>query len=172
MKYIVDVAGEHFEVEFRGAVVSLDGKEVDASLESEGSGKLQRLFVDGTGSNVEVDRVPGGWRVQVAGEHREVQVVDERVQRLRELTGAGGETKAGEVLKAPMPGLVLRMQVEVGQEVVAGDGILVLEAMKMENEIRAGISGAVNEIHAEAGTAVEKGAPLVAIGPAPGTGPS
>ena len=67
--------------------------------------------------------------------------------------------------KAPMPGMVLRVGVEPGATVSAGQGVLVLEAMKMENEIRAGAGGIVTSVLVEAGMAVEKGTPLVAIGP-------
>ena len=63
-----------------------------------------------------------------------------------------------------MPGLIARVEVVPGDEVVPGKGLLVLEAMKMENEIRSGVSGKVLKIHVEKGRAVEKGEPLVTIG--------
>jgi pyruvate carboxylase subunit B len=66
-----------------------------------------------------------------------------------------------------MPGLVLRVNVEVGQSVDEGAGLVVLEAMKMENEIRAPSAGEITEICVEPGEVVEKGLPLVEIGPAP-----
>ena len=64
-----------------------------------------------------------------------------------------------------MPGMILRLEVEEGQAVTRGVGLVVLEAMKMENEIRAPEDGVVVRIHAEPGRAVEKGAPLVELGP-------
>jgi pyruvate carboxylase subunit B len=63
-----------------------------------------------------------------------------------------------------MPGLVLRVNVEVGQHVAEGAGLMVLEAMKMENEIRAPTAGEVTTIHVGPGEAVEKGVTLVEIG--------
>jgi biotin carboxyl carrier protein len=62
-----------------------------------------------------------------------------------------------------MPGLVLRLEVSVGATVRAGQGLIVLEAMKMENEIKAGLAGVVKAIHVAPGQAVEKGAPLVEL---------
>jgi pyruvate carboxylase subunit B len=62
-----------------------------------------------------------------------------------------------------MPGLVLRLEVEVGQRVETGAGVVVLEAMKMENEIRAAGPGVVRAVHVVVGQAVEKGAPLVEL---------
>lgn len=71
-----------------------------------------------------------------------------------------GDAAAREV-RAPMPGLVLRMMIEPGQHVEAGDGLVVLEAMKMENEIRAPRSGTVKSVHASEGTPVGKNALLI-----------
>ena len=62
-----------------------------------------------------------------------------------------------------MPGLVVRVEVERGQAVAAGDGLVVVEAMKMENELRATHKGIVEQIHVKAGDRVEKGAPLVSL---------
>jgi glutaconyl-CoA decarboxylase len=69
----------------------------------------------------------------------------------------------GQVLKAPMPGKVVLVAVEVGQAVKPGDGLIVLEAMKMENEFRATVTGTVKEIRVRPGQAVNPGDPLVVI---------
>jgi biotin carboxyl carrier protein len=66
-------------------------------------------------------------------------------------------------LIAPMPGLVVRVNVTEGDEVAAGQGLVVMEAMKMENELRAPAAGRVSRVHATAGTAVEKGTVLVEL---------
>jgi pyruvate carboxylase subunit B len=63
-----------------------------------------------------------------------------------------------------MPGLVVRVLATVGDEVAAGEGLVVVEAMKMENELRASAPGRITAVHAVAGTAVEKGAVLVELG--------
>lgn len=70
---------------------------------------------------------------------------------------------AGEVVKSPMPGNILKINVTVGQKVNEGDTLLVLEAMKMENEIAAPKAGTVAQIIASKGAVVETGAPLVVI---------
>jgi pyruvate carboxylase subunit B len=66
-------------------------------------------------------------------------------------------------LVAPMPGLVVRVNVVVGDQVAAGQGLVVMEAMKMENELRASAPGTVRAVHAEPGAAVNKGAVLVEL---------
>ena len=70
---------------------------------------------------------------------------------------------AGEVVKSPMPGNILKINVTVGQKVNEGDTLLVLEAMKMENEIAASKAGTVAQIIVSKGAVVETGAPLVVI---------
>ena len=76
---------------------------------------------------------------------------------------AGAALAAGEVVKSPMPGNILKINVTQGQKVNEGDVLLVLEAMKMENEIVATKSGTVAQIVTAKGAVVETGAPLVVI---------
>jgi biotin carboxyl carrier protein len=96
------------------------------------------------------------------GESWPAEVVDERTRHIRSLTGSGEEKKGGGQLKAPMPGLVIRVDVVAGQAVAAGASVVVLEAMKMQNELRAPIGGGVvAAVRVQPGQAVEKGQILV-----------
>src|SRR2546421_744162 len=88
--------------------------------------------------------------------------------RTRAGRGGGGperrRSRAGPaVVRAPMPGLVVRVEVADGQRVEAGAGLVVVEAMKMENELRAPRAGVVQTVHVAVGQAVEKGMPLVTV---------
>ena len=76
---------------------------------------------------------------------------------------AGAALAAGEVVKSPMPGNILKINVTQGQKVSEGDVLIILEAMKMENEIVATKSGTVAQIVTAKGAVVETGAPLVVI---------
>ena len=76
---------------------------------------------------------------------------------------AGAALAAGEVVKSPMPGNILKINVSQGQKVKEGDVLIILEAMKMENEIVATKSGTVAQIVTAKGAVVETGAPLVVI---------
>lgn len=76
---------------------------------------------------------------------------------------AGGALAAGEVIKSPMPGNILKINVSQGQQVKEGEVLLILEAMKMENEVVATKSGSVAQIVVAKGAVVETGAPLVVI---------
>lgn len=97
----------------------------------------------------------------MAGEQVDVEVVDERTRHIRSLTAGAERPAGGGVVRAPMPGLVVRVFVEPGAAVAAGAGLLVLEAMKMENELRAPVAGVVRAVRVEPGQAVEKGESLV-----------
>jgi biotin carboxyl carrier protein len=86
--------------------------------------------------------------------------------------GAGAETGAdASQPRAPMPGVVLHVNVEEGERVSRGDVLLTLEAMKIEHEIRAGVDGAVLHLHVKKGERVEAGVLLVEIAAGPGRGP-
>lgn len=98
---------------------------------------------------------------QVGGHGLALSVRDARAWRAA--TGGGGGR--GEV-RTPMPGVVTRVPVAVGDAVVAGQVLVVVEAMKMENELRAPVAGRVASVHAAAGTAVEGAAVLVVVEPA------
>lgn len=76
---------------------------------------------------------------------------------------AAGALAAGEVITSPMPGNILKINVAQGQHVSEGDVLIVLEAMKMENEISATKSGTVAQINVTKGAVVETGTPLVVI---------
>jgi biotin carboxyl carrier protein len=97
------------------------------------------------------------------GELVEIDVQDERTRHIQSLVGAGKIQKGGGAVKAPMPGLVVKVLVEPGAAVSAGQGLVVLEAMKMENEIGAPRAGRVAEIAVHTGQTVESGARLLIL---------
>ncbi len=164
MRYTV-LVGEHtVQVDVRGDTILVDGAPVQARLASVPRTPLRQLAVNGRARTFAMLRADDGWEVQVAGEVWPVSVVDERTQQLRELTGQGKRGTGGGVIRAPMPGLVLRLEVEPGMRVEQGAGVVVLEAMKMENEITSPTAGVVTAVRVEAGQAVEKGVVLVEIG--------
>ena len=92
-----------------------------------------------------------------------VRVDDEHSLLVKSLSTKPESKKGSQVVRAPMPGLISRIDVQVGEEVVSGCGLLVLEAMKMENEIRSLKRGTIQTIHVEKGRVVEKGEPLITI---------
>lgn len=164
MKYHVTVGGRSFEVEVAGDRVLLDGVEHHAELRQVAGTPLRLLLVDGHAWSLAVaPGARGQWVIHKWGERHEVEVLDERTRHLRSLVGAGVAHPGPQLLKAPMPGLVVRLLVRPGQTVRAGEGLVVLEAMKMENELAAERGGTVGKIHKQAGQPVDSGELLVTL---------
>ena len=105
----------------------------------------------------------GRYTLWVDGYRFETEALDERTRSIRDLSAASTGPVGPAPIIAPMPGLIVRVNVSVGDRVEAGQGIVVMEAMKMENELRATATGTVKSIEVAAGTAVEKGALLVGL---------
>jgi len=165
VKYFVRLAGRIIEVEVLGGSVRVDGETLDAHLAAVPGTPLHHLLLGGDSWTVSAQALEGmgQWALGAVGERVEVEAVDERTQAIRTLTGKKGGPTGGGVLKAPMPGLVVRVQVTEGQKVGPGTGLVVVEAMKMENELKATHPGIVKKVHVAPGAIVEKGAPLVTL---------
>jgi len=165
MKYIVDVNGERMTVELEGTTATVNGSSVPVSLRRV-EGTPVRLVCIGDQVHRVVARrgaERGAWALDVGGERYAVDALDERMRAIRDLTAAASAASGPAPLVAPMPGLVVRVAVAVGDVVGQGQGLVVVEAMKMENELRTTAAGRVTAVHAVAGTAVEKGAILVEL---------
>ena len=133
--------------------------EVDARLTERG---MCSLLIEGASYDVAVADEDGRFAVEVGGERYEVEVEDESRHIIRRRDGAAA-SHGGQVVKAPMPGRVTHVAVAVGDTVAAGTPLLVIEAMKMENEFKASGPGTVTDVRVQAGQAVNPGDVLVVI---------
>ncbi|MGQ0765456.1 MAG: biotin/lipoyl-containing protein [Gemmatimonadota bacterium] len=165
MKYIVDVDGERREVSLEGDAVVLEGQRVRAHL-ADVEGTPIRVVSVGT----EVHRVAavrgatkGSYILWVDGYRFQVEALDERTRAIRDMTAESERDPGPRPLTAPMPGLIVRVNVREGDQVQTGQGLVVMEAMKMENELRSVSAGRVRSVSAVPGSAVEKGAVLVEL---------
>lgn len=133
--------------------------EVDARLPVQG---IFSLLIGGISYVADVKEEGGWFVVDVDGEAYRILVEEETRHIIR--TRGGVETgHGGQVLTAPMPGKIVAVEVAVGQAVKPGDGLLIMEAMKMENEFRATTAGKVREIRVQVGQAVNPGDVLIVI---------
>lgn len=163
MKYVVRVNGEDHEVELDGESIVEDGRAVEARATTLEGTPIRLVTIGDAVHRVVVRRGAGrGQYTLWLGGHRfDVEALDERARAIRELAGAAAAATGPAPLVAPMPGLIVRVNVQPGDSVQAGQGLVVMEAMKMENELRASASGAIKRVHVAPGTAVEKGALLL-----------
>jgi pyruvate carboxylase len=111
----------------------------------------------------ELDSSAKKLRVDINGKSIEVEVKDELDLMIRSMGMRSTEKKASKNIIAPMPGLILQLRAHGGDEVAPGSEILILEAMKMENVLKANGTGTVKEILVQAGQTVEKGQLLAII---------
>ena len=162
MKYFVTIGSKEVVVEVDGASVTVDGVRRQAHLGPVPGTPLRHLLLDDASLTLAMDRRGAGeWEVAFRGTRLGVTVVDERTRHIRSLTGHGADRGGPVTLRSPMPGLVVRVLVGPGQVVQPGQGLVVLEAMKMENELRAQAGAVVAAVHIRSGQAVEKGQVLI-----------
>ncbi len=173
MKYIVDVNGERIAVELEGTQATVDGERLDVALTRVEGTPLRLVRVGEQVHRVVARRgaTRGAWLLDVDGVRVDSEALDERMRTIRDLTAATGVASGPAPLLAPMPGLVVRVQVAAGDLVAVGQGLVVVEAMKMENELRATAPGMVLAVRAIPGSVVEKGAVLLELGPLPAPNP-
>jgi len=166
MRYIVQLNGER-------KVVTLDPDGVAYEAEPPAHAELSDI----EGSPVRMVKIAtqvyrvvvqkrqgrGTYTLWVDGYRFETEALDERTRTIRDLSAARAGPTGPAPIVAPMPGLIVRVNVKAGDRVEAGQGIVVIEAMKMENELRATAAGTVRSVGVSPGTAVEKGALLVAL---------
>jgi biotin carboxyl carrier protein len=140
---------------------TLDGDpiEIDARLAQPG---VLSLIVQGRSYRCVLDAGPIESAIHVVGQRFLVSMEDPRSLTAR--TRKGGAAGGQQVIKAPMPGRIVRLLVQAGDEVAAQQGVVVIEAMKMQNELKAARAGRVAEVRAREGTTVAAGEALVVIG--------
>lgn len=168
MKYFVRIGERERVLELDGDTVTLNGDTVRAHLEELPGVPIQLVSIDGMVHRVIARRIERGmYDISIDGYRFTVEALDERARVIRELSGAGRKVVAAGHLKAPMPGLIVRVNVQAGDQVRSGQGLVVMEAMKMENELRATASATVKKVVVSPGNAVEKGALLLEMEPTP-----
>jgi len=164
VRYHVTVGAVTLDVEIDAEGVRVDGERMHALGPEAVSPNLYSFIVDGASHTVLAERSGSGvWDLQLRGRCHRVEVVDDRTKVMRDMSSTGATVNGpvpvhGPVpVRAPMPGRVVKLEVEEGQLVEAGRGLLVVEAMKMENTLTAPVAGRIGTVHVVAGQTVEKG---------------
>jgi len=174
MRFIGNIGGEEHVVEVDNHnaddgyyTMTLNGHayEVDAQLMKS---LLVSALIDHRSYDIDVEKqstdpLDGRLSVRVRGRVVRVDMLDERRKKMKEAQSGRLDHGGAAMVSSPMPGKVMKLLVGEGQEVVEGQGVVVVEAMKMENELKSPIAGTVKSIEAKEGDAVEAGAALVFI---------
>ena len=165
MRYIVSVGDQTLELDRDGDEIRIDGTTVTATITDVADTPVRMVGIGTEVHRVVARRGPtrGRYTLWVDGFRFEVEALDERTRAIRELSGGAAGPTGPAPLIAPMPGMIVRVAVQLGDAVLPGQPLIVMEAMKMENELRATAAGTVKAVRATAGTAVDKGAVLLEL---------
>jgi biotin carboxyl carrier protein len=163
VKYFSRVGQNEYEIEIVDDKVLVDGEVVNVDLRQSGAPELYSLLYNGRSYEMLIEEDRFTYDVTLRGERFEVQVEDERTRRLNIGRKMISVPEGEFAVNAPIPGLVVRILVEEGQPVTDEQPLILLEAMKMENEIRAARAGVVKKIACAPGQRVEQNAVLVVL---------
>jgi pyruvate carboxylase subunit B len=165
VKYIVQVGDQRVELSLAGEDVIVDGEQLRAHLSEVEGTPIRQVGIGDEVHRVLVRRNNGRGRytLWIDGFRYEIEALDERTRAIRDMSAAAAVPSGPAPLLAPMPGLIVRINVQPGDVVQSGQGLVVMEAMKMENELRVPAAGTVKRVAVAPGTAVEKGALLVEL---------
>lgn len=166
MKFWVTLEGREAEVEFRSTGehvwLEVEGRRIEADFHRLPDGEVYSLLVDGRSHEVRVASAPAGLEVTIAGATVPVEV-RHPLEKLVQSVARSGVASSGETVSAPMPGVVVEIRVKPGDAVAAGQAVVVVEAMKMQNELAVRHAGVVSEVLVAERAPVAAGQPLVRI---------
>lgn len=162
-RYITTINGKTFEIDIDkdgNILVNGEKREVDfVALRP----SLYNIVMQNRSYEMVLDEHDGEYEVMLRGRLYTGEVLDERAQLLATQRTGTGATSGEISIKAPMPGLVVTIPVSEGQEIKSGQTVVILESMKMQNELKAPRDGTIARISAQAGQTVEQGKLLVTI---------
>lgn len=154
-EYLIEIIDEHH--------VSINGRVQEVDFESISGQPVYSLIVDGKSYESYVYETEEGWQVLTRGRQYNLTVEDEREKRLRAAAGSGVAETGEYHLKAPMPGLVVSIPVNEGDKVEKGQVVLILESMKMQNELKSPKAGTIGRIRIKQGETVEQRQALLSV---------
>jgi len=168
LKLFVDVSGKRHEVELPvgGSIDKLDlnGRSIKINSRWLRGDNAVSIIIDGKTHIAEFDPLDEQCNIKIDGLDFVTSVKDERSDAIMRIIGNGSTKKDSDNnIKAPMPGLIVKLNVAEGDSVEKGDGVIIIEAMKMENEIRTQTTGVIDKINVEPGQTVDKGTLLLTV---------
>jgi biotin carboxyl carrier protein len=164
MKYITTIGEKEFDVEvidehrvmIKNQIVQIDFHPVSDQ-------PVYSLIIDGKSYEAYVFPTENSWQVLLHGKQYAAQVEDERERRLRATSSESSASGKEFHLRSPMPGLVVTIAVKEGQKVLKGDLLVILESMKMQNELKSPRDGTVSRLRIVAGESVEQHQTILSV---------
>jgi acetyl/propionyl-CoA carboxylase alpha subunit len=164
MRYVTTIGDREYPVEVIDEHhVILDGKSYEVDFDDISNQPIYSLLVDGKSYEAYVYPINGSWQVLLHGRSYPVLVEGEMERRMRISSAGVVSDRAEFYLKAPMPGLVISVRVNEGQEVQKGDVLVVLESMKMQNELKSPRAGLISRLRVHPGDSVEQHETMLSV---------
>ena len=164
MKYITTIGNREYDIEiFDDETIAVNGNTYHVDFKSIGEQPVFSLLVDGSSHEAYVFPDEAQWDVLYKGILYPISVEDEREKRLRSSFGGSPQDSSVYYLKAPMPGLVISILVEDGQQIARGDVLVILESMKMQNELKSPRDGRISRLRVKEGDNVERKQTLLSV---------
>ncbi len=163
MKYVTTIEDKEFSVEIIDEKhIRINENILEVDLMAVSGQPVYSLIIGGKSYEAYVYPEEKDWQVLLRGRQYKAMVEDEREKRLK--TAGGARAESGEFhLKAPMPGLVVSIPVAEGQQVQKGQVLVILESMKMQNELKSPRDGTVHRIRVKPGESVEQRQTLLSV---------
>lgn len=164
MKYITTVDGTQYTIDINDDHhITINGKRFDVDMTMLSHTGLASLILNGQSFDVDIDERDRVYQVMLKGVLHDVTVEDERTRRLAGVKG-GLKEAVGEILiKAPMPGVIVEIPVQVGDVVTKNQVVAVLESMKMQNEFKSPKDGTVKSVRVTAGDKIDQNTVMVSV---------
>lgn len=164
MKYITTIGEREYTIEIvnRNKII-VDGIPYEVDFSSISGQPVYSLLIDGKSYEGYMYPDEDDWEVILQGNMYAVNVEDERERRLRQALGEGPMQSGEFHLKAPMPGLVVTVPVSEGQNIVKGEVLIILESMKMQNELKSPRDGVITRMRVKEGDSVERKQTLLSV---------
>jgi len=164
VKYTCTINGKEYRIEIvDDRLINVNGRELTMDFKRIGDQQIYSLLLGGQSYDAFVYSAEAGWEVQIKNRQYTVAVEGERSKRMYAAAGGRVNEIGAFRLNAPMPGLVVAIFVEEGQEIQKGQVLMILESMKMQNEIKAPRGGTVGELRVKPGESVEQRQALLSI---------
>ena len=164
MKYVTVIGDRQFMIELLDDNhVVVDGTTYEVDFDAISDQPVYSMIVDGKSYEAYMYPSDEGWQVLLQGRLYSAIVEDEREKRLRAAAGGRVADRGDFHLRAPMPGLVVSIPVGVGQEIQKGDVLVILESMKMQNELKSPRNGKVARMRVKVGDSVEQRQTLLSV---------
>jgi biotin carboxyl carrier protein len=165
MIYFAYIDNKQYRIEISqngsGLAVSVDNKPVDLRDQKVEQNHMVSFFLNGKYHQIEITSTEDGLLCWSGSQSVTCQLIDEKTARYAQIANSQTGTIKAHNLLAPMPGLIIKVEKEIGQSVAKGDGLIIMEAMKMENELKAMHAGIIKQIHVQAGQTVDKNQILI-----------